>query len=501
MTSLPVIQKKRHASGFGILEIIGTPLACVLKSCAVLLGAFALVTTASAATQHALLIGIADYPGKSNDLRLCVDDCKAMKTFLTKQFQFPETAFTELYAANATSTNVVAELDAIVAKAAPGDAVIIYYSGHGTQVADEDGDEKDDTDEMICTYDADPTKPETWVTDDVFRASLAKLKTNRCLVMFDSCHSGTGTRGFRKIPGAKYRHLGFDRSEQSTRSFAMDRGMKAVTSNGNHVFLAACGSDQVARELKNLGGLFTRIFLGVATDQQLTIDSIKSIINRRVAKFVAQSGHPHDKQTPQYEGNTKLTLAQLLAPAPTGTNAQPAPTTEPVSSTAATPVPDQTAPTQSAAPPVNVTMNINKAHFKAGENVRVKVKADQDAHLRIYYIDGEQKAHMIFPNKLQQSTAIKGSTPIELGGQASNFRFETFFPKSQQLVDRVSEQLIAVVSAEPFTDEANDRWEGDDNFISFGNHSRKELRTRGLNPMAKATPGEAQLYYTITRKK
>lgn len=71
------------------------------------------------------------------------------------------------------------------AKAGAKPLVVIYYSGHGGQVADTGGDEADGKDETICLWDGQ-------LTDDVMYAGLCKFPED-CLVAFitDSCNSGT----------------------------------------------------------------------------------------------------------------------------------------------------------------------------------------------------------------------------------------------------------------------------------------------------------------------
>lgn len=38
----------------------------------------------------------------------------------------------------------------MAASCEPGDFFVVYYSGHGTNVEDQDGDEEDGNDEALC---------------------------------------------------------------------------------------------------------------------------------------------------------------------------------------------------------------------------------------------------------------------------------------------------------------------------------------------------------------
>ncbi len=84
-----------------------------------------------------------------------------------------------------------------------GEAVkerFFYFSGHGSQIEDTDGDEKDDgKDEVILTYNAeynadDSLKKESVVVDDEIRKWFESLSGKKLIAVFDSCCSGTMSR-------------------------------------------------------------------------------------------------------------------------------------------------------------------------------------------------------------------------------------------------------------------------------------------------------------------
>jgi hypothetical protein len=70
----------------------------------------------------------------------------------------------------------------------PGDIFLIHYSGHGDQVPDQNGDERDGKDETWCLYDGQ-------LIDDEIYFLFSKFKEGvRVLMLSDSCHSGTVSR-------------------------------------------------------------------------------------------------------------------------------------------------------------------------------------------------------------------------------------------------------------------------------------------------------------------
>ena len=56
----------------------------------------------------------------------------------------------------------------LVGNARPGDNVVIWYSGHGSQMWDEDGDEDDGLDETLAPADVIPTNTDFDISDDQF---------------------------------------------------------------------------------------------------------------------------------------------------------------------------------------------------------------------------------------------------------------------------------------------------------------------------------------------
>lgn len=136
----------------------------------------------------ALCIGINDYPGTGSDLSGCVNDANDWgKVLSQKGFSVKK-----LLDKEATRKNILDNLKAMIDSVVKGDSVIFQYSGHGTYIADKDGDESDGTDECLCPYDLYTKGP---ITDDELNDLFTSKKNGVKLVLFsDSCHSGTVTR-------------------------------------------------------------------------------------------------------------------------------------------------------------------------------------------------------------------------------------------------------------------------------------------------------------------
>jgi hypothetical protein len=93
---------------------------------------------ALAAEKYALLVGIGKYlPGQRfPNLEGPSNDVAAISKILVSDYGFQPGNITPLMDAAASKAGILAALDQIIAKARPGDFVLIYYSGHGTSPQD-----------------------------------------------------------------------------------------------------------------------------------------------------------------------------------------------------------------------------------------------------------------------------------------------------------------------------------------------------------------------------
>jgi hypothetical protein len=163
----------------------------------------------NAQTKHALLIGIGKYPTNDAKKQFWPDlssdnDIRILKEALLIQ-KFSNDAITILEDENATVGAIKAAFDQLTTTVKAGDVVMIHFSGHGQQVRDLSGDEHDGFDEAMVCYDA-PVKcydgytgQDHLLDDDLgswFKTLRLKLGSEgHLLVLFDTCHSGTATRG------------------------------------------------------------------------------------------------------------------------------------------------------------------------------------------------------------------------------------------------------------------------------------------------------------------
>src|SRR5687768_14883727 len=99
--------------------------------------------------RRALCVGINDYPGTGSDLRGCVNDAADWSSELDRRGYQVESLLNK----TATRVKILAALEHLISSSSSGDSLVFMFSGHGSWLPDDSGDEVDSRDEMLCPYD------------------------------------------------------------------------------------------------------------------------------------------------------------------------------------------------------------------------------------------------------------------------------------------------------------------------------------------------------------
>lgn len=142
--------------------------------------------------KRALLIGINRYQIPGADLRGCVNDVEDLRTALVEFHGFSKSDIELLVDGKATKKAMEAGIRKLVRDSKKGDIAVLHYSGHGSNVPDDNDDEADGRDEILCPTDLDWDDP---MRDDWLRETLDGLRAGVTFTaIMDCCHSGTNTR-------------------------------------------------------------------------------------------------------------------------------------------------------------------------------------------------------------------------------------------------------------------------------------------------------------------
>ena len=211
--------------------------------------------------RRALCIGINDYPGVGRDLMGCVNDAKDWATILREQGYEVTCLFDE----QANLSALHGALTSLVAGIVKGDRLVVTFSGFGSFTA-APADMTMSSQPVWCP--SDVADGEALPLSDLAAVLDTRAKGAGVVVISDTCHSGTVTRGDDQSldPGtARMRILppyAWTKSESRVRvGHSVEAGNTARAAD---IHITACGPYEFAWE-----GPFTSRFNGVFTQYAL----------------------------------------------------------------------------------------------------------------------------------------------------------------------------------------------------------------------------------------
>lgn len=296
-------------------------------------GVFLAVLMASGsthATQHALLIGVSDYTDQRiPDLEGPVNDVDALRDVLIQNWDFKDEHISVLLNSDATEANILHAIDTLQHSTAPGDDIIIYYSGHGTSASDPDLGAHlnlpDGTGAIVGSdFNPDklnrkslnqPANDGLIIGRHEIRPRLQALDVERSvLVIFDACFSGNATREF----SSQY-------TPKNVRRINLSTWLKSTDTVDTSDVAA---TNAAVKNASNSRGWFSKadkafsydniVYFGAAAENQYAVDFSKAEINAGIVSSIDGKAHggftdsllralwaPTDK-------STSLSFAQLF---------------------------------------------------------------------------------------------------------------------------------------------------------------------------------------------
>ncbi|KDR74099.1 hypothetical protein GALMADRAFT_250873 [Galerina marginata CBS 339.88] len=218
----------------------------------------------------ALIIGIDDYESRHIPLlRFAVSDASSVRDYCRNDLKVPEGHIHVLLNKSASRSRIIdgflkLKEDSRIRR---GDPILIYFAGHGSEMASPPEWEAGSLDgkiQLIVPQDYSSTQPKqiSGIPDRTISALLEKIsevKGDNITVILDCCHAASGTRGLSnscvrsvhlgsRIMGDLDKDIWEDHPRVSLKPSRAMRG--ALTT---HILLAASSADQEARETNGYG--------------------------------------------------------------------------------------------------------------------------------------------------------------------------------------------------------------------------------------------------------
>ncbi|KAH7921893.1 hypothetical protein BV22DRAFT_1131903 [Leucogyrophana mollusca] len=268
------------------------------------------IASSKAPPLFGLIIGINQYKSlRILPLRGAVPDANAVQSCLENDLGVPPAHITNLRNGEATRAAILAAFDALTKdpRINPGDPILIYYAGHGGSAPAPPGWPGPKVEMLVPhDYEADNGSKVNGIPDRTVATLLNRLaqeKGDNITVIFDCCHSGSGTRTDETDPTLLVRGIDISAAvppklDQEIWAPLMNHRAAELAPGflhsglRSHVLLAACGAGERAQEFQGRG-LFTRALL----DAFATVGSDKLTYTELVRRIANLRG-----QNPQCEG-------------------------------------------------------------------------------------------------------------------------------------------------------------------------------------------------------
>ncbi|MBU0741541.1 caspase family protein [bacterium] len=265
--------------------------------------------------KRALLVGISQYkrggPDDMADLHSGAD-VAAIATMLTRRFGFSPDDVKILSAPEKTTHEaIVGAFRAwLIAPTGVDDIVYFHYSGHGTTVPDDDGDELDGLDESLVPSDYVSKRDGSRnIRDDEIARLLEDLSEKHpgnVTLTFDCCYSGTATRAGRMLVRGQSWPGDDGGSRRPPVTDGVPDGGSGIAPASHpaargYVVISATSQGQLAAETEdddgNVMGLFTYALIAAA--QEADAATTYRDLYERMGDLMLRRNR---RQTPQVEG-------------------------------------------------------------------------------------------------------------------------------------------------------------------------------------------------------
>lgn len=293
---------------------------------------------AASGQRLALLVGVGRYTQKVEDKKLpwrvlhTHDEIKALRNVLIERHGFLPKDIVVLEDEKASGAAIRAAFAShLIARARRGAVVFFHFSGHGQQLRDQNGDELDGLDESIVPGDAQDQSASagerTNIRDDEFAGWLRTLggklrgadgKVEGGIVLsFDSCFSGTMTRGDFIERGRGW-DVDLDGPLPAPISLPLEESNRSAEAKGqaaaaldldarDYVLLTAARSEQTAKENGGMG-IYSRALVAALTRLPRDI-SYRALMHEIAIEMRKTLGN----QSPELEGDGDRLLFAAVA--------------------------------------------------------------------------------------------------------------------------------------------------------------------------------------------
>lgn len=365
-----------------------------IRYCSVLVAGLLLSAAAFEvrAESQALLIGVGKYQDSRADLPGIGLDLEIMRK-VAGRLGYTDSQITVLKDEQVIRGNIDREFARIAKLVSPDDKVLIYYSGHGTQVEDRDGDEDDNYDEALTLHNMHNGPDRGVLVDDDLNLLLKSIPSKHKTLIVDACCSGSAAKSLdlsnTAFPkGTKF----FVKSSNCPAGRRKAFGVAEVSSLDDIVYLSAA-SDTQSSLATSEGSIFT---LAVADAFRAGASISPAQLQASTDQFIEQRVSAAQRFNPNLLGDEELLKDSnnfLISDKP--------------------PASDTSRPSYLRdwrdivkAAEGSIQLYTPKPTYNEGEKLSVLVKMPFDGYLNLIAIDPKDNMTLLYPNRFSPDNRV-----------------------------------------------------------------------------------------------
>lgn len=394
--------------------------------------------TCGFAEDQALLIGISVYEDEEANLFSASKDTTIMEIIAKNHLNFNDNNITTITDEKATLANVELALKQLVENSTSEDSVLIFYSGHGVQKLDENGDEPDGCDESFYLHDMQA------LTDDVFFQYLILLEAKEILVIIDSSFKGTLSFDGIKEYRAKTFSTQWEVNCKQTNSKEVSRGVSSFIPDSvpekEIIVFTAATDDQLVYDgsfESRKGSYFTQsIFEIVSLKENISFVDLQNSVQSTLRDKLGMRAH-----TPKLDASDSWKVKSITAFNQTDefdnhTKSEP-PVFESIKNY------DQLIDLMVDKRAFNVEISSEKSIYILGELLELKISTPREGYLYIFDRGADQALYLLFPNQLATENYVRPQEEITVPGEKiGGFEFTAIEPIGKS-------RIFAIVTNKP----------------------------------------------------
>lgn len=393
-------------------------------------------TLSASAADRALLIGVGEYQNPKANLPGIDLDIMNMRQ-VARIMGYKNKNIRTLENQQATAAGIERAIkNFIIEGTDENDRVMIYYSGHGSRIADDNGDEEDNADEVLVAHDVKKVRRngklslENIIRDDDLSKWLSEIRSKDISVYIDACNSGTATRSI------SHNANGLGETQSFAKFFNYD-GMPVGSGDSfeakNFTFnkreqswlgFSAAQDNEFARA-SNKGSYFTLgmqhyLNKALANNEKINHKKLERKVKGYIASKLKGSGQVH---TPKLTGSYDLKQKTIRLVSPNAKGA----------------IWNRLVKAANRAESMNVSAN--RAQLRLGDVVNFSINIPADGYLNVISVDAKDQATVLYPNAFHRDNHVSAGR-LSLPTAKMNFDIQAQEPLGRSLT-------VAFVTTQP----------------------------------------------------